>query len=100
MASETSGDCVGVCEHPTRTPTTSSASEVKHTGKVLILDLLMHQTVLIECTLYCRTLLPKLTTYPLINNRRTGKFAGGGRWGHAGGNVTARPKPGGRSRLV
>src|ERR1019366_9677650 len=59
MASETSGDCVGVCEHPTRIPTTSSASEAKHTGKVLIFDLLIrHQTVLIECTLYCRTLLP------------------------------------------
>src|SRR5450759_2045843 len=60
MASETSGDLVGVCEHPTRIPTTSSASEAKHTEKVLILDLLItHQAVLIECTLYCRTLLPK-----------------------------------------
>src|ERR1035441_5494565 len=61
MASETSGDCVGVCEHPTGIPTTSSASEAKHTGKVLILDLLItitDQAVVIECTLYCRTLLP------------------------------------------
>src|SRR5450759_4992549 len=47
MASETSGDCVGVCEHPARIPTISSASEAKHAGKVLILDLLItHQAVL------------------------------------------------------
>src|ERR1035441_9174977 len=42
MASETSGDFVGACEHPTRIPTTSSASEATYTGKVLILDLLNH----------------------------------------------------------
>src|ERR1019366_26659 len=72
MASETSGDCVGACEHPTRIPTTSSASEAKHTGKVLILDLLItitHQAVVIECTLYCRTLLPN---YSQSTSGRTG----------------------------
>jgi hypothetical protein len=40
MASETSGDFVGACEHPARIPTTSSASDAKYTGKILIFDLL------------------------------------------------------------
>src|ERR1035441_9119177 len=85
MASETSGDFMGVCEHPARIPMTTSASEAKYTGKVLILDLLklpikiprfQHEQiggpklVLSECTLYCRTLLPNylggLGTCPVL----------------------------------
>src|ERR1039457_2709621 len=69
MASETSGACVGVCEHPTRTPTASSASEAKHTGKVLILDLLITYQAVLECPLYCRTLLPN---YPQSTSGRLG----------------------------
>src|ERR1035441_4053671 len=55
MASETSGDFVGACEHPTRIPTTSNASEAKYTGKVLILDLLNHAS---SCFDRMHTLLP------------------------------------------
>src|ERR1035437_519127 len=55
MASETSGDFVGACEHPTRIPTTSSASEAKYTGKVLILDLRNHAS---SCFDRMHTLLP------------------------------------------
>src|ERR1039458_9511789 len=55
MASETSGDFVGACEHPTRIPTTSRASDAKYTGKVLILDLPNHAS---SCFDRMHTLLP------------------------------------------
>src|ERR1019366_4526590 len=53
--SETSGDFVGACEHPTRIPTTSRASDAKYTGKVLILDLPNHAS---SCFDRMHTLLP------------------------------------------
>src|ERR1022692_1255710 len=108
MASETSGDFGGVCEHPTRIPTTSSASEAKHTGKVLILDLLItitHQAVVIECTLYCCTLLPNysqstsggLGTCPVLA-WRSAACGFRCRWRQSSGYITARPKPEGDGR--
>src|ERR1035441_2525392 len=103
MASETSGDFVGACEHPTRIPTTSSASEAKYTGKVLILDLLNHAS---SCFDRMHTLLPHsaprpggLGTCPVL----AWKSAACGwrcQWRQSRDYITARPKPEGDGRPV